>query len=98
MTPPLRRLFQETSLDSFCDEPQKIVILRDTASVDQALKVGCKLGTLQRVLCCCPPLWEFRDHHCMPLRNACLPHGDLVCAVGCLCYGFDLIRQPAGRV
>lgn len=39
MTPPLRRLFQETSLDDLCAQ-QQICILKDTATVEQALKVG----------------------------------------------------------
>jgi hypothetical protein len=34
----LRKLFQDTSLDELCS-PQNIVILKDTATVDQALKV-----------------------------------------------------------
>lgn len=35
----LRKLFQDTSLDELCS-PQNIVILKDTATVDQALKVS----------------------------------------------------------
>jgi hypothetical protein len=39
MAPQLAQLFQQTSLDELCSE-QKICILKDTATVEQALKVG----------------------------------------------------------
>lgn len=35
----LRKLFTETSLDDLCSR-QNILLLKDTATVDQALKVG----------------------------------------------------------
>jgi hypothetical protein len=46
MTSPLRKLFQETSLDELCNQ-QNICILKDTASVEQALRVR---NGLQHVL------------------------------------------------
>jgi hypothetical protein len=39
MSSSLGQLFQQTSLDELCAE-QKICILKDTATVEQALKVG----------------------------------------------------------
>jgi hypothetical protein len=39
MTCTLRKLFSDTNLDELCT-PQQVVILKDTATVEQALRVG----------------------------------------------------------
>lgn len=50
MVTGLRKLFQETSLDELCG-PQQICILKDTATVEQALRVGVlEEGTMQAAL------------------------------------------------
>lgn len=79
MTSPLRKLFQETSLDELCNQ-QNICILKDTASVEQALRVR---NGLQHVLA----MILLRQLH--PERMP-LPAGTPWCSVLCM---FRIPRQ-----